>query len=401
MSLKLICHSEAKPKNLSVRRDPSLSLRMTSILLCTGLVLSFSGCKSQSNVVKIAVALPLTGDIGALGEGIRRAIQMAVDDHNASPASSPKIALAIYDDRSDPKEAVNVANQIASDPSVVGVIGHFNSGCSIPTAPFYARAGLVVLSPAASNPQLTLQQLSSQWRWPRTIFRVNTTDDVQGAVGAEFTRDKLKVKAVSVIQDKTAYGQGVAEEFSKRFQALGGEVLSFNGIQVGDKDFKALLTRVKGEHPGAIYFGGMFSEGGFVVRQARELGIKIPIVTDEANYDPEFLKIAGPAAEGCTVTFLGRPPDLMESAKAFINEYKTRYPGAEIKAYDHYGYEVAEILLEAIQHVGADRARIVDYVRHIHHHGVLGVTSFDEKGDTLNKTITLFTVKNGQFVPVE
>ena len=366
-----------------------------------GVMGALSGCKSETNVVKIAVALPLTGDIGALGLGIKRAIQMAVDDYNASPSASPKVALAVYDDRSDPKEAVNVANQIVSDPAVVGVIGHFNSGCSIPTAPFYARAGLVVLSPAASNPELTLQQLSPQWQWPRTIFRVNTTDDVQGSVGAEFARDKLRIKSVSIIQDKTAYGQGVAEEFSKRFRALGGQVISFNGIQVGDKDFKALLTRIKAEKPGAIYFGGMFSEGGFIVRQARELGIRIPIVTDEANYDPEFLKIAGAAANGCYVTFLGRPPELMPSAESFINEYHKRYPQDEIKAYDHYGYEAAEILLDAIRHVGPDRAKIVDYVRHVHHQGVLGVTSFDDKGDTLNKTITLFTIKNAQFVPVE
>jgi len=371
------------------------------VMVAAGFFGTLSGCKSEENVVKIAVAVPLTGDIGALGLGIKRAVQMAVDDYNASPSALPKVALAVYDDRSDPREAVNVANQIISDPSIVGVIGHFNSGCSIPTAPFYARAGLVVLSPAASNPELTLQQLSPQWQWPRTIFRVNTTDDVQGGFGAEFTRSKLRVKAVSIIQDKTAYGEGVAQEFSKRFQLVGGQVLSFNGIQVGDKDFKALLTRIKAEKPGAIYFGGMFSEGGFIVRQARELGIRIPIVTDEANYDPEFLKIAGPAAEGCYVTFLGKPPELMASAQQFVIQYKKRYPDDELKAYDHYGYEVAEILLEAIRHAGADRAKIVDYVRHIHHQGVLGVTSFDEKGDTLNKTISIFTVKNGQFVPVE
>jgi len=372
-----------------------------NLFLAAAFGVGLLGCQPKDNIVKIAVALPLTGDLGSLGQGIKRAIEMAVNDASSGPENSLKVGLAVYDDRSDPKEAVNVANQIVSDPSVVGVIGHFNSGCSIPTAPIYARAGLVVLSPAASNPELTLQQLSPQWQWPRTIFRVNTTDDVQGSFAADFVRTKLNVRAISIIHDKTSYGQGVAEEFSKRFVSLGGKAISFNGIQVGDKDFKALLTRVRAENPQAIYFGGMFSEGGLLVRQARELGLKMPFVTDEANYDPEFLRIAGSAAEGSYLTFLGKPPELTESAKDFVSKYKARYPDQEIKAYDHYGYEAAAILLEAIHAVGSDRAKIVEYVRKIHHTGVLGVTSFDEKGDTLNKTITLFTVKNGQFVPAE
>ncbi len=355
-------------------------------------------CKPKENVVKIALAVPLTGDIGAVGQGIRRAVEMAIDESNNSKTLPFKVALAVYDDRADPKEAVNVANQIVSDPSVAGVIGHFNSGCSIPTAPLYARAGLIVLSPAASNPQLTLQQLSPQWKWPKTVFRVNTTDDIQGAFAGDFVWRKLQAKTVSVIHDKTAYGQGIAEEFQKKFTALGGQVLSFDGVQVGDKDFKALLTRIKGENPEVLYFGGIYNEGGLLVRQAREIGLKAVFLAGEANYDPEFLRIAGGAAEGAYVTFLGRPPELLDSAKQFVEKYHLRFPQDEVKAYDHYAYEITNMLLEALEKVGPDKAKIVEYLRAIHYKGVLGETSFDEKGDTLNKTIPLFTVKDGKYI---
>ena len=185
----------------------------------------------------------------------------------------------------------------------------------------------------------------------------------------------------------------------KQYEKDGGEVVAFEGLQVGDRDFRALLTRVKALRPRAIYFGGMFSEGGILVRQARDIGFEGYFVACEANYDPAFLKTAGDAAEGTFVTFLGSPPELTPTAKEFVAKYKARYPGMEMKSYDHYGYEVASILLDALQQVGPDRKKIVTYIHNIKFSGVLGITEFDEKGDTLNKTITLFKVKNGQFTP--
>ncbi|MBI4396807.1 MAG: branched-chain amino acid ABC transporter substrate-binding protein, partial [Elusimicrobia bacterium] len=147
--------------------------------------------------------------------------------------------------------------------------------------------------------------------------------------------------------------------------------------------------------------GGIYNEGGLIVRQARELGLKAVFLGGEANFDPEFVRIAGPAAEGATVTFLGSPPELLPSAKDFVDKYKLRYPNDEIKAYDHYGYEIANIFLDALEKVGPDRDKIIEHLHQIRYQGVLGETSFDEKGDTLNKTITLFVVKDGRFVPVE
>lgn len=361
----------------------------------------FIGCAPRESGVKIALAIPLTGDIASLGQGLRRAVEMAVEDANKSGAFPYNVELVAFDDRSDPKEAVSVANRIVADPGFVGVIGHFNSGCSIPASRVYAQAGLPMLSPASSNPDLTEQQLSPQWPWDRCIFRVNTTDNVQGSRGAEFTFNELKSRRVAIIHDKTAYGQGVAEEFRKRFEEMGGAVVAFEGLQVGDRDFRSLLTRVKALNPETLYFGGMFSEGGLLVRQARSIGFNGHFVACEANYDPAFLEVAGAAADGAYVTFLGSPPDLLPSARDFVERYRARYPDEEMKSYDHYGYEVASILLDALAHVGPDRKKICRYVSAIKFDGVLGVTAFDEKGDTLNKTITLFVVRDGAFVPYE
>lgn len=355
------------------------------------------GCPKRSTQPKIALALPLTGDIASLGQGLKRASTMAIEEFNSQ--NQNPIEVVAYDDRSDPKEAVSVANRIVSDPHVIAVIGHFNSGCSIPASRIYAQAGLPMISPASSNPELTNQQLSPQWNWPRCIFRMNTTDNVQGAYGANFVYLGLMCKKVAIIHDKTAYGQGVAEEFQKQFIRNGGKVTSFEGLQTGDRDFRSLLTRVKANSPDAIYFGGMFSEGGILVRQARDIGFKGPFVSCEANYDPAFIRVAGEAAEGAFVTFLGSPPELTPTAQQFIERYRNRYPQEELKSYDHYGYEVASLILKAFSEVGESRSKIIDILRNVEFKGVLGTTKFDEKGDTMNKTITLFQVKDGTFQP--
>lgn len=366
------------------------------------MVLGFAGCAEKEPTAKIAVALPLTGDIAALGQGLKRACQLAYEEAIAEGRFKGfKVEVGYYDDRSDPREAVNVANRIASDPHAVGVVGHFNSGCSIPAAKVYAKAGIPMISPAASNPKLTLQQLEPDWTYPRSVFRVNTTDDVQGAYAADFAFKTLSVRRVGIIHDKTAYGQGVAEEFRKRFQQIGGTVQSFDGVTVADKDFNALLTRIRDSKPQLLFWGGDYAGGGLIVRQARAAGEKAPIILTEANYDPEYLRVAGAAAEGSYVTFLGTPAELLPQARQFLAAYKTRYPNDEMRAYDHWGYEAMTILLSLIEKNGPDRKAVLTALPSVKHEGVLGVTQFDAKGDTLNKTITIFQVQDGKFVPLK
>lgn len=361
-----------------------------------------SACGPKEKVARVAIALPLTGDIAALGQGLERASKLALEEANAKGYfQGYRVEARVFDDRSDPREAVSVANRIVSDPSIVAVVGHFNSGCSIPASQVYARAHLTMISPAASNPKLTQQQLDPEWKYPRSIFRVNTTDDVQGPYAADYAVKTLKLRRAVVVHDKSAYGQGVAEEFRKRMSSNGGNVLSFDGINVGDKDFNALLTRLRELKPDVVYWGGDYAGGGLVVRQARGVGLTVPVILSEANMDPEYLRVAGQAAEGTYITFLGAPASELPSAQDFVKRYQARYPHDELKAYDHWGYEAMSIVLDLMHEIGPDKEKILAAVPKIKHEGVLGVTQFDEKGDTLNKTITIFQVKDGTFKPLK
>lgn len=358
--------------------------------------------KEELRVVRIALAVPLTGDLTAMGQGMKRGAEMAIEEAiKSNKFAGLKLELAPFDDRADPKEAVNAANQIVSDKKIVGVVGHLNSGCSIPASRVYAQHNLVMISPASTNPKLTLQQLEPSWQWVRNVFRVCTTDDVQGSCGADFAWGKLKLRKFAVIHDKTPYGQGLAEEFAKQLKKIGGTVLSFDGISIGEKDFKALLTRIKASKPEGIYFGGVYSECGLIIRQAKELGLNVPLISGDGCFSPELIKIGGPATENTYLTMVGASPEKLPEAKKFVEKFKSKYPKVDTQPYDHYTYEATNIIIEAVARVEADKEKIIDTVKGMKYKGILGETSFDEKGDTLNKIIFVYQVKEGKFVSLD
>jgi branched-chain amino acid transport system substrate-binding protein len=354
------------------------------------------GCAKKENAVKIAVAVPLTGDMGTEGQGLLRAVQLAVAEANAAHLFPFPLQAVPFDDRADPKEAVNVANLIVADSNMVAVVGHYNSGCAIPAAKVYARAGIPMISPAATNPEVTKQQLSSDWTGPKIVFRVVPTDDVQGSYAAEFVLKKLGKKNFSLLHDKSPYGQGLAEEFKKTFAAKGGKIASEDGVSVGDKDYKALLTRIKSANPEGVYFGGLYTEAGLIVKQMRELGMKMPFVSGDGAKTPSLFDVAGESADGVYASIVGVPVENLPSAREFLANYKKMFnkPGEEIKPFDHFGYEAAEIIFDAMKKAGTalgaiDRAKLADALRQTKHDGVLGTTTFDEKGDTMNKIVTM------------
>jgi len=359
------------------------------------------GCAGKSaggeKVVKIGLIVPLTGDIAAMGQGMNNGATLAVEQANERAdvkQKKIKFVLSAVDDRADPKEAVNGANLLISDPALAGVVGHLNSQCSVPASHVYARKDIIMISPASTNPKLTEQGMPN-------VFRVCTTDNVQGSYAADYIMKKRGITRVAVMHDKTTYGQGLAEEFQKQFLKNKGTVTSFNGINFGDKDFKAVLTKIKGEAPKAIYFGGMYSEGGLITKQAKELGMNVPLVSGDGMFSPEFMKIGGKATEGDIATMIGAAPEKLPTAGKFIADYKKRFPNVAFQPYDAYTFDATGIIIDAVMNVGADRKKIMDYVHKIKYNGVIGVTQFDEKGDTMNKTITVYEVKNGKFAAVE
>ncbi len=360
------------------------------------LIAVIAGCASQgAPVVKVALVAPLTGDIAAHGQGMKRGAELAVEEAVQSGRfKNVRLELAAFDDRGDPKEAVTVANQIISDPTILGVVGHLNSGCSIPASQIYNRRNVLMITPASTNPKLTQQGL-------KNVFRLCTTDDVQGKFAADFAIDGLKIERAVVIHDKTAYGQGLADEFRKEFEARKGPVLSYDGIDVGEKDYKALLTRIKTSSPQLIYFGGMHPECGLISKQAKELGLAIPVFAGDGVVTPEYAKIGGPATEGDYASMTGLPPEKLPAAQQFLENYRKRFPKDDMQPYDPYTYEAVNLVLEAIEKTGGDRAKMIDYIANVKFNGILGESSFDEKGDTRNKMITIYQVKNGKFVSVD
>jgi branched-chain amino acid transport system substrate-binding protein len=371
----------------------NVSRRWTAALLVCAFT---AACGPKDKVVRIAVAVPLTGDMGTEGQGLRRGVELAVEQVNASKRFPYKIAAAPFDDRADPKEAVNVANLIVSDPRIVAVIGPYNSGCAIPAGKVYARAPVAMISPAATNPEVTSQQLSPDWIGPKVIFRVVPTDDVQGEAAAQFAYGRLHKRRMALLHDKTPYGQGLAEQFKKTFEQLGGKIVSVDGISVGDKDFKALLTKIKGEdsRPEGIYFGGLYTEAGLLLKQMRELGMKDPFafISGDGSKTSALFDVAGDAADGAYLSIVGVPVEELPSARQFIADYKKRWTGSgeELKPFDHFGYEAAQIIFAALERAGVpDREKVLEELPKTRYTGLLGLTTFDEKGDTLNKIVTI------------
>lgn len=382
-----------------------LSSRRAALALFTAVLALAAACGPKEKVVKIAVAVPLTGDMGTEGQGLRRAVELAVEEANAAKRFPYKLVAAPYDDRADPKEAVNVANLIVSDPRVVAVVGHYNSGCAIPAAKVYARAPVAMVTPAATNPEVTAQQLSPDWQGPKMVFRVCPTDDVQGSYAAEFAFQKLGKRRMALLHDKSPYGQGLAEQFAKTFKGLGGKVVSEDGVSVGDKDFKALLTKLQGDKakPEGVYFGGLYTESGLLLKQMKELGLKLPFafISGDGSKTSGLFDVAGESADGAYLSIVGIPVEDLPSAKTFMENYKKRFTGSgeELKPFDHFGYEAAQIIMAAMERAGGhDRTKVIEELRKTDYKGLLGKTTFDAKGDTLNKIVTMTQAKGKERV---
>jgi branched-chain amino acid transport system substrate-binding protein len=361
------------------------------LLLLLGLTLCLVsiGCQKKEDVVKIGIAGPMTGDQAKMGMDFKNGATLAVEEWNSKGGIlGKKIALIVSDDQHDPKQAVAVANKMVNE-GAAGVIGHFNSSCSIPASDVYNRAGVPMITPGSTNPQLTERGYSN-------VFRVCGRDDQQGKVGADYVSQVLKLKQVAVLHDKTTYGQGLADEF-KRFLGEGVEVVYYGGIVQGDKDFKMILTTVKNKNPALIFFGGIYPEAGLLVRQAKELGLIAPFMSGDGTIDAKFIEIAGPqAAEGTLLTF-SPDPNHIPTAKNFIDNYRLRF--GEIGPYSIYAYDATNILLTAIKEAqGTESKRIIDKLHSLEFEGALGKIGFDAKGDVTVSPYVVWITKDGKFI---
>lgn len=362
-------------------------MKRMSVIVLVIVSMLFGACQKREDAIRIGVAGPMTGDQAKMGNDFKNGTTLAVDEWNAKGGLlGKKVVLLIADDQHDPKQAVSLANKLVND-GAVGVIGHFNSSCSIPASDVYNRAGIPMISPGSTNPQLTEKGYSG-------VSRVCGRDDQQGRVGADFVISK-KLKKVAVLHDKTTYGQGLADEFNRFIQGK-VEVVYYGGIIQGDKDFKTVLTAIKGKKPELIYFGGIYPEAGLLVKQARELGIMVPFMSGDGTIDPKFIEIAGAkAAEGTYLTF-SPDPKKIPTAKTFIDTYEKRF--GEIGPYSIYAYDAANIMLNAIKEAGStDGKAVIGKLRSLEFSGALGKIKFNEKGDVTLSPYIVWITKDGKF----
>ncbi len=363
-------------------------MKRSFIALALALFAFSMGCQKKEEGIKIGVAGPMTGDQAKMGTDFKNGVTLAVEEWNAKGGLlGKKIMVLVADDQHDPKQAVSIANKLVND-GAVGVIGHFNSSCSIPASDVYNRAGVPMITPGSTNPQLTEKGY-------RSVSRVCGRDDQQGKVGAEFVIEKLKLKKVAVIHDKTTYGQGLADEF-KKFIANKVEVVYYGGIIQGDKDFKTVLTAIRDKKPELIYFGGIYPEAGLLVKQARELGMTVPLMSGDGSIDPKFIEIAGAsAAEGTYLTF---SPDTKKipTAKSFVDNYEKKF--GEIGPYSIYAYDAANILFSAMKEAGTIEGKaVIDKLHSMEFTGALGKVRFNEKGDVTVSPYVVWTTRSGKF----
>ncbi len=374
------------------------SYRYWLYIVISSLLLACNKPGPQEKIFKLGVVLPLTGPAAAPGTEMNNAALLAVEEWNAAnKMGGYKIVVDSKDDASDPKQAVSAAHALMSDSSVVAVLAHLNSGCFLPASRIYHDAGVAAMSGATTNPQITLQGFPE-------VFRICTTDIVQGQLTVPYLKEMGFTK-IAIIHDKTQYGQGLAEVVRDTSPQHGLQAVSFDGINVGDKDFKALLTKIKDQQPQVVYFGGMYDEAGLIVKQMRDLGMNQQFISDDGAFGQDFINAGGEATEGAILSMVGTPVTELKAAQNFLSKYEKRF-GTQIQNYGPYAYDVANVLLTAVSKVIAqtgspDKAAIIQEIKKTEYDGVIGHTSFDEHGDTKNKVITLYKVEQGKFVPLK
>jgi branched-chain amino acid transport system substrate-binding protein len=348
----------------------------------------------ETVTVTIGHAGPLTGGIAHLGKDDENGVHLAVDEANAKKiklgGKTVNFVMMSEDDQADPKLGPTIAQKFA-DAKVAGVVGHLNSGVSIPASAVYNQAGIPMISGSATNPKLTEQGF-------KTIFRTVARDDQQGPAIAAYIANDLKLKKVAIADDATAYGEGLANEVEKTLKAAGVQIVTREKTNDKATDFKAILTKIKGRNPDAVFYGGMDATGGPMLKQARELGIKATFAYGDGACTAEMNKLAGDkAAEGMICSQAGIPTQM--ASKAFVDAFNAKY--GEIKQYAPYYYDGANLLIAAMQKADSpDPAKYLPELHKISYDGATGHIEFDDKGDRKDAEITIFQMKNGKVDPV-
>ncbi len=369
-------------------------MRCTPNLLWIAVLLSASA-SAQEQVVKIGHVAPLSGQVAHLGKDNENGARMAIDALNAKPLSigGKKIRFMLLgeDDGANPQQGTAAAQKLV-DAKVNGVVGHLNSGTTIPASKIYNDAGIVQISPSATNPKYTLQGFKG-------AFRVVANDGQLGGALGRYAASTLKAKNVAIIDDRTAYGQGVADEFAKAAKSAGLNIVSRQYTNDKATDFNAILTAIKGKNPDLIFFGGMDAVGGPMLRQIKQLGMTPKFMGGDGICSEQLPSLAGDGmADGQVICAEagGVEDSQKKGLEIFRAEYKKKF-GTDVKLYAPYVYDAVMVMATAMQKAdSAEPAKYLPELAKIRYQGVTGPIEFDERGDMKHGTLTLYTFKSGK-----
>ncbi len=354
----------------------------SGVALAASLMMSTSAMAQ----VKVGVAGPLTGPNAAFGAQLKNGAEMAAADINAKGGiNGQKIELVFGDDVSDPKQGVSVANKFVGD-GVKFVIGHFNSGVTMPASTVYAENGILMMTPSATNPQITERNL---WN----VFRTCGRDDQQGEVAGKYIAEQLKGKKVAIVHDKTTYGKGLADETQKAMNKLNVKEVLYEGVNTGEKDFSALVSKIKAAGADIVYWGGLHTEGGLIVRQMRGQGVNAVMMSGDGITTDEFASVGGPGVEGTLMTF---PPDPQKrpEAAAVVKQFAAK--NFKPESYTLYAYSGLQIIADAANQVKAnDPKKVAEHIKGKTFKTVIGDIGYDKKGDITRPDYVMYTWKKG------
>jgi len=342
----------------------------------------------QNDEILIAVAGPMTGQYATFGEQMRRGAEQAVRDINAAGGiMGQQLRLEIGDDACDPKQAVALATQFANR-KIKFVAGHFCSGSSIPASVVYQDEGILQITPASTNPQFTERGLAN-------IYRLCGRDDQQGAVAGNFIADKFSGKNIAIVHDKQAYSKGLAEETQKNLHARGVTEVIFDTVNPGERDYSAIVTKLKAAEIDVLYYGGYHAEAGLIIRQMRDQGMTTRLIGGDALVTRDLWGITGPAGEGTMMTFA---PDPRKNADIAPLVESYRLQGYEPEGYTLYTYAAIQVYKQVVEQAGTtETAKLLPILKSKTFTSVMGDASFDAKGDNKAPGYVFYEWHDGQY----
>ncbi|MFZ5775598.1 MAG: branched-chain amino acid ABC transporter substrate-binding protein [Thermodesulfobacteriota bacterium] len=342
--------------------------------------------------VKIALAGPLTGSYAQFGAQLEKGARMAAKHLNQMGGIlGQQVEIVPGDDACDPKQARAVASNLVNQ-KVVAVVGHFCSSSTMPASDVYAEEQLLQITPASTNPKVTERNIP-------TLLRTCGRDDQQGTAAANYIVQKLKAKKVAIVHDKTTYGQGLADEAKKAMNAQGLKEVLYEGISIGDKDFSALVSKLKKAEVELIYFGGLHAEAALIVRQVRDQGLKALFMSGDGIMDKAFADVAGAASEGVLMTFQADPRNIA-SAKEIVTEFKQKEQ-YDPEGYTLVSYATMQVLAETYNAIKTfDSKKAADYIKSHSFNTVIGTLKFDAKGDLATSPYVIYRWSKGTYAEI-